>query len=110
MKQTKLSLFSYQMVALLHDSNSNKNLPAATNMYWGFAITEFDLVCWSFFQSVQPLPRDNHILNFLDAEASISDTELSEPRDEFLYHELATADRKWVNKKFFTYTKTARVS
>jgi hypothetical protein len=45
-------------------------------------------------QSIQPLPRDSHILNFLDAEASINDDQLSEPRDEFLFHELATADRK----------------
>lgn len=45
-------------------------------------------------QSVQPLPRDNHILNFLDAEASINDGELYEPRDEFVDHELAAADRK----------------
>jgi hypothetical protein len=29
-----------------------------------------------------------------DAESSIVDSELTEPRDEFLYHELATADRK----------------
>jgi hypothetical protein len=41
------------------------------------------------------LPRDNHILNFLDAEASIVDAELNEPRDEFLFHELASADRKY---------------
>jgi hypothetical protein len=41
------------------------------------------------------LPRDNHILNFLDAEASIVDAELTEPRDEFLFHELASADRKY---------------
>ena len=79
------------------DFNSNENLPASTNKYWGFVTPKLDSVSWSFFQSVQPLPRDNHILNFLDAEASISDTELSEPRDEFLSHELAPADRKWVN-------------
>lgn len=45
-------------------------------------------------QSVQPLPRDNHILNFLDAEANINDGELYEPKDEFIDHELAVADRK----------------
>jgi len=45
-------------------------------------------------QSVQPLPRDNHILNFLDAEANINDGELYEPKDEFIDHELAAADRK----------------
>ena len=45
-------------------------------------------------QSVQPLPRDNHILNFLDAEANINDGELYEPKDEYIDHELAAADRK----------------
>ena len=45
-------------------------------------------------QTVQPLPRDNHILNFLDAENNINDGELSEPRDEFVDRELAVADRK----------------
>ena len=45
-------------------------------------------------QSVQPLPRDNHILNFLDAEANINDGELYEPKDEYINHELAAADRK----------------
>lgn len=45
-------------------------------------------------QSVQPLPRDNHILNFLDAEANINDSELYEPKDEYINHELAAADRK----------------
>lgn len=45
-------------------------------------------------QSVQPLPRDNHILNFLDAEANINDGELYEPRDDFIDQELAMADRK----------------
>ena len=45
-------------------------------------------------QSVQPLPRDNHILNFLDAEANINDGELYEPKDEYIDHELDAADRK----------------
>ena len=44
-------------------------------------------------QSVQPLPRDNHILNFLDAEANINDGELYEPKDDYINHELAAADR-----------------
>ena len=39
-------------------------------------------------------PRDNHILNFLDAEANINDGELYEPKDEYIDHELAAADRK----------------
>ena len=38
--------------------------------------------------------RDNHILNFLDAEANINDGELYEPKDEYIDHELAAADRK----------------
>ncbi len=45
-------------------------------------------------QSVQPLPRDNHILNFLDAEAAINDGELAEERDVMTEHELAASDRK----------------
>ncbi len=45
-------------------------------------------------QSVQPLPRDNHILNFLDAETNINDGELYEPKDEYIDHELDAADRK----------------
>ena len=40
------------------------------------------------------MPRDNHILNFLDAEANINDSELYEPKDEYINHELAAADRK----------------
>ena len=45
-------------------------------------------------QSVQPLPRDNHILNFLDAENNINDGDLYEAKDEFVDRELATSDRK----------------
>jgi len=45
-------------------------------------------------QTIQPLPRNNQFLNFLDAEASINDAELDEPRDEFVYREMAAADRK----------------
>ncbi len=45
-------------------------------------------------QSVQPMPRDNHILNFLDAEAAINDGELFEERDDIMEHELAASDRK----------------
>ena len=45
-------------------------------------------------QSVQPMPKDNHILNFLDAEANINDGELFDEKDEVMDHELATTDRK----------------
>ena len=48
-------------------------------------------------QSVQPLPRDNHILNFLDAEAAINDGELFGPdgeKDDLTEHELAASDRR----------------
>jgi hypothetical protein len=31
----------------------------------------------------------------LDAEGSINDAELDEPRDEFVYREMAAADRKY---------------
>ena len=45
-------------------------------------------------QAVQPLPKDNHILNFLDAEAAINDGELFEERDTNLDHELRASDRR----------------
>lgn len=45
-------------------------------------------------QSVQPLPKDSHILNFLDAEANINDGELYVERDEIMDHEMSTADRR----------------
>lgn len=45
-------------------------------------------------QNVQPLSRDAHIMNFLDAEASIDDSELYEGVDEVLGLELGLSDRK----------------
>lgn len=48
-------------------------------------------------QTVQSLPRGEHVLNFSDAEDMINDTELMEPKDELVDAELTTADRK--NKK-----------
>ena len=45
-------------------------------------------------QSVHPLPKDNNILNFLDAEANINDGELFEEKDELLDHELTATDRR----------------
>lgn len=48
-------------------------------------------------QTVQCLPRGEHVLNFSDAEDMINDNELIEPKDELIDSELATADRK--NKK-----------
>ncbi|KYM77799.1 Microspherule protein 1 [Atta colombica] len=48
-------------------------------------------------QTVQSLPRGEHVLSFSDAEDMINDTELMEPKDELVDTELATADRK--NKK-----------
>ncbi len=45
-------------------------------------------------QSVQPLPKDSHILNFLDAEAYINDGELFEEKDVITDHELAASDRR----------------
>ena len=44
-------------------------------------------------QSVQPLMRDNPILNFLDAESSINEAELFEPTDLVMQEELAAGDR-----------------
>ena len=48
-------------------------------------------------QSVHPLPKDNNILNFLDAEANINDGELFEEKDELLDHELTATDRRYEN-------------
>ncbi|XP_020707101.1 microspherule protein 1 [Athalia rosae] len=48
-------------------------------------------------QTVQGLPRGEHVLNFSDAEDMINDTELAEQKDEIIDSELAMADRK--NKK-----------
>ncbi|XP_059092985.1 microspherule protein 1-like [Tigriopus californicus] len=45
-------------------------------------------------QQVQPLPKDNHILNFLDAEANINDGELYEPKQESLDLELRSTDKR----------------
>lgn len=48
-------------------------------------------------QTVQTLPRGEHVLSFSDAEDMINDSELMEPKDDLVDAELATADRK--NKK-----------
>ncbi|XP_043285451.1 microspherule protein 1 isoform X2 [Venturia canescens] len=48
-------------------------------------------------QTVQTLPRGEHVLNFSDAEDIINDAELVEQKDESIDAELAMADRK--NKK-----------
>ncbi|XP_077868183.1 microspherule protein 1-like [Saccoglossus kowalevskii] len=39
-------------------------------------------------QSVQPMPRGDHVLNFSDAEEMIDDTSLQDPKDEILDHEV----------------------
>jgi microspherule protein 1 len=44
-------------------------------------------------QTVQSLPRGEHVLNFSDAEELINDVELTEAQDEALEQELAVADR-----------------
>lgn len=48
-------------------------------------------------QSVQPMPRGDHVLNFSDAEEMMNDEDLKDPKDETLEHELSVADRR--NKK-----------
>ncbi|XP_014670670.1 PREDICTED: microspherule protein 1-like [Priapulus caudatus] len=46
-------------------------------------------------QSVQPMPRGDHVLNFSDAEDLIDDNELRDlPGDPVLEHELTVADRR----------------
>jgi len=49
-------------------------------------------------QSVQPLMRDNPILNFLDAESSINEAELFEPTDLVMQEELAAGDRRAIKE------------
>ncbi|XP_064597826.1 microspherule protein 1-like isoform X2 [Liolophura sinensis] len=45
-------------------------------------------------QSVQPLPRGDHVLNFSDAEDMIADEDLKDQCDEAVENELAIADRR----------------
>lgn len=45
-------------------------------------------------QTVQSLPRGEHVLNFSDAEEMINDTELMEQKDELVDAELIAADRR----------------
>ncbi|KAK2174688.1 hypothetical protein NP493_785g01002 [Ridgeia piscesae] len=45
-------------------------------------------------QTVQPMPKGDHILNFSDAEDMMNDDELKEPRDSTTDHELTVADRR----------------
>ncbi|KAK0163492.1 hypothetical protein PV327_007167 [Microctonus hyperodae] len=45
-------------------------------------------------QTVQQLPRGEHVLNFSDAEDLINDAELVDQKDEMIDTELAMADRK----------------
>ncbi|KAL5005838.1 hypothetical protein ScPMuIL_016996 [Solemya velum] len=48
-------------------------------------------------QSVQPMPKGDHVLNFSDAEDMMNDDDLKEQTDDHLEHELTIADRR--NKK-----------
>lgn len=45
-------------------------------------------------QSVQPMPRGDHVLNFSDAEDLLTDEDLKEPKDDVVEQELAIADRR----------------
>jgi len=45
-------------------------------------------------QTVQPLPKGDHVLNFSDAEDAIEDSDLQEPADDALEHELSVSDRR----------------
>ncbi|XP_060067337.1 microspherule protein 1-like [Ylistrum balloti] len=48
-------------------------------------------------QSVQPMPRGDHVLNFSDAEDMMNDEDVRDPKDETLEQELNVSDRR--NKK-----------
>lgn len=45
-------------------------------------------------QSVQPMPKGDHVLNFSDAEDMLDDEELKGPANAELEHELTVADRR----------------
>lgn len=45
-------------------------------------------------QSVQPMPRGDHVLNFSDAEDMMDDSHLQDAKDEILEQELAQFDRR----------------
>lgn len=49
-------------------------------------------------QSVQPIPRGDHVLNFSDAEEMMNDEELREPKDDVLEQELSVSDRRNKNE------------
>lgn len=48
-------------------------------------------------QTIQQIPRGEHVLNFSDAEELLNDAELADQKDELIDSEMAIADRK--NKK-----------
>ena len=45
-------------------------------------------------QVVTPLPQEDQVLNFSDAEEMLDDQELTAPKDDVIEHEIAIADRK----------------
>ncbi|XP_071941991.1 microspherule protein 1-like [Antedon mediterranea] len=45
-------------------------------------------------QSVQPMPKGDHVLNFSDAEDMLTDANLKNPSDEVVEQELTIADRR----------------
>ncbi|XP_070187685.1 microspherule protein 1-like isoform X2 [Littorina saxatilis] len=45
-------------------------------------------------QSVQPMPRGDHVLNFSDVEDKLKDEDLKDPPNELIEHELTLADRR----------------
>ncbi|XP_078327132.1 microspherule protein 1-like [Crassostrea virginica] len=49
-------------------------------------------------QSVQPIPRGDHVLNFSDAEEMMNDEELRDQKDDVLEQELSVADRRNKNE------------
>ena len=79
-----------------HWSNTLFYLINLFNLYQGIIFWFHDIFFLQYFDFTKILftIRDNHILNFLDAEANINDGELYEPKDEYIDHELAAADRK----------------
>lgn len=73
-------------VTVFHPSRTAKSL----HSYW-LLMKQYHLLP---DQSVQPMPKGDHVLNFSDAEDTLDDTQLQDPRDDILEQELDQFDRR----------------
>jgi len=87
--QPSIEVFDKELLehsSVFHPSRSAKSL----HSHW-LLMKQYHLLP---DQSVQPMPRGDHVLNFSDAEDLINDDDLKDLCDETLEHELSIADRK----------------